>query len=129
MEDQPKRLIESVHRYLARHYPKAGLCEECGREREPGEPAFAYAFQRHPEPYTVRRQDYRELCPRCHGRVDQSPYDPDTTIGVYLLRADPDRMAVWEAAAEARGIPLTEWLREAANEYETVGPFVFDHDG
>ena len=55
----------AVHTWLNRHWRKAGRCEECGQERRTD-----WAFTRHPEPHTRRREDYRELCRSCHQRED-----------------------------------------------------------
>ena len=57
----------AIHRWLRKHHPKAGKCDECGREGKTD-----YAFQRHPEPYTRAIADYRELCRSCHSRLDES---------------------------------------------------------
>lgn len=56
----------AIHSQLSREHPKAGVCEECGKTGGRTE----YAFQRHPEPHTTERDDYRELCPRCHKHCD-----------------------------------------------------------
>jgi len=57
--------------WLGRHYPKTGICEECGSNVGVKYPRGThYAFLRHPEPYTRDRADYAELCPRCHKRKD-----------------------------------------------------------
>ena len=57
----------SIHQWLVKHHPKAGRCEECGTEGPTD-----YAFQRHPEPHTRNREDYRELCRSCHFRADEA---------------------------------------------------------
>jgi hypothetical protein len=53
------------HQWPQRHYPKTGVCEECGAEGK-----THYAFLRHPEPHTRNRDDYRELRPSCHWTFD-----------------------------------------------------------
>lgn len=55
-----------IHQWLCAHHPKAGRCEECGREGKTD-----YAFQRHPAAHTRERDDYRELCRSCHFRLDE----------------------------------------------------------
>lgn len=55
----------NVHAWLNRHYPKTGVCEDCGKRSKTD-----YAFLRHPEPYTHERDDYRELCRSCHVTFD-----------------------------------------------------------
>lgn len=60
---EPKR--GAIHRILRDEHPKRGACEECGKVGR-----TEYAFQRHPEPYTLNRSDYRELCHSCHQRLD-----------------------------------------------------------
>jgi hypothetical protein len=57
--------VRTIHGALAREHPKTGICEECGKVGKTD-----YAFQRHPEPYTANRDDYRELCRACHKRID-----------------------------------------------------------
>lgn len=56
----------SLHDELEREHPKKGVCEKCGKSGGRTE----YAFLRHPEPHTSVRADYRELCSRCHRRMD-----------------------------------------------------------
>jgi hypothetical protein len=56
---------DDLHRYLARHFPKAGICEECGRGA-----STDYALI-HGRSYTRERCDYRELCRLCHNRYDE----------------------------------------------------------
>lgn len=53
------------HAWLIRNHPKTGVCEECGKEG-----VTQYAFKRHPEKHTRNREDYRELCPKCHRTFD-----------------------------------------------------------
>jgi hypothetical protein len=55
----------AIHQYLNRHFPKKGVCEECGRECKTD-----YAFRFHPQSYTRDRRDYRELCRSCHFKAD-----------------------------------------------------------
>jgi hypothetical protein len=55
----------SVHSYLCRHFPKAGICEECGQEASRTEYALI-----HGRPMSRGRSDYRELCRPCHMRYD-----------------------------------------------------------
>lgn len=57
--------VRTIHSTLAREHPKTGVCEECGRRGK-----THYAFQRHPEPHTMDRADYRELCASCHHKFD-----------------------------------------------------------
>lgn len=85
----------AVHRWLVVHHPKAGTCEECGREGKTD-----YAFQRHPEPYTRDREDYRELCRSCHFRLDE----PTIGRGSRLARSGTteQRRAAGKKGAEAR---------------------------
>lgn len=57
--------LVDAHDFLARHFPKRGICAECSRSGKTD-----YAFLRHGEPYTRNRRDYRELCRSCHMRFD-----------------------------------------------------------
>ena len=50
------------HNWLQRHYPKSGICEDCGQRR-----LTHYSFLHHPGPYTRRREDDRRaLCSLPH---------------------------------------------------------------
>ena len=69
MKDRPGYI--AIHVWLAHHFPKKGVCEECGRERQPGERAFHYASL-NGHNYTRKREDYAELCPACHTVLDSS---------------------------------------------------------
>lgn len=62
----PDAQAGAVHRWLRKHHPKVGRCDDCGREGKTD-----YAFQRHPESYTRDIADYRELCRSCHFRLDE----------------------------------------------------------
>lgn len=55
----------NVHAWLARRHKKTGRCEECGRIGKTD-----FSFQKHPEPHTFNRNDYRELCRSCHVSFD-----------------------------------------------------------
>jgi hypothetical protein len=57
----------AIHWWLRRNFPKERKCEECGIEGKTD-----YAFLHHPRPYTRVREDYRELCRRCHLAFDGS---------------------------------------------------------
>jgi hypothetical protein len=57
----------AIHKWLSRHCEKEGVCEECGREGR-----TEWAFLRWPKPVTRLREDYRELCRRCHQDFDAS---------------------------------------------------------
>jgi len=57
----------AVHAWLTRNYEKKNVCEECGKEGRTD-----WAFQRWPESLTRNRDDYRELCRRCHQAFDVS---------------------------------------------------------
>lgn len=64
VSDSTKR--EALHQWLVKHHPKAGHCEECGREGKTD-----YAFKHHPAPHTRDIADYRELCRSCHFKLDE----------------------------------------------------------
>jgi len=68
---KPNAKKQSVHKWLRIHFPKTGICETCGEERGArGARGTHFAFLHHPDPYTRNREDYRELCPRCHLILD-----------------------------------------------------------
>ena len=56
---------KAVHAWLRNHYPKSGRCDKCGAE---GRTEFAYLH--HPLPPSRDRNDYRELCRKCHVAQD-----------------------------------------------------------
>ena len=55
---------DALHSYLGRHFPKTGACDEC---RASAKTQYALI---HGKVYSRNRDDYRELCPRCHARYD-----------------------------------------------------------
>jgi hypothetical protein len=55
----------ALHTYLRKYFPKAGRCEECGRAAPTD-----YALIKGRE-YSRDRNDYRELCRRCHVSYDE----------------------------------------------------------
>ena len=55
----------AIHMYLNAHYVKVGTCEECGQVRTT---QWALIKGRS---YSRRREDYRELCVRCHSQYDK----------------------------------------------------------
>jgi hypothetical protein len=59
-----------IHVWLAKHHPKTGICAECGAEAGKTCSRTEWAFLRHPERHTRDISDYRELCRRCHYRLD-----------------------------------------------------------
>ncbi len=61
----PDASYKTLHTWLNRRFPKAGVCEQCGAEA-----ATDYCFLHHPRPHTRDRGDYAELCRFCHRRLD-----------------------------------------------------------
>ena len=55
----------AIHTYLRKHFPKSGVCEECGKA---GETDYALIKGRS---YSRNREDYRELCRQCHVNYDE----------------------------------------------------------
>lgn len=55
-----------LHGALLYHYPKTGRCEECASTGK----TTVWAYQHHPRPHTLHRQDYREQCRSCHAKLD-----------------------------------------------------------
>ena len=56
----------AIHTYLRKHFPKSGICDECGITGKRTE----YALIKGRE-YSRNREDYRELCKRCHNAYDE----------------------------------------------------------
>jgi hypothetical protein len=61
-----------VHVWLQKKHPKTGVCAECGDApvTKDGRAGTQWAFLHHPGPHTRDISDYRELCRRCHYRLD-----------------------------------------------------------
>ena len=55
----------SLHTYLSKHYPKTGICDECGKVARTD-----YALIKGRE-HSRDRADYRELCRKCHMVYDR----------------------------------------------------------
>lgn len=64
---RPDAGYAAIHLWLGKHFPKTGVCEECGADAK-----TQYAFLRHPEPHTRDRDDYRELMPEVSRRARQA---------------------------------------------------------
>ncbi len=54
----------SLHTYLNRWFPKRQVCDECGKT---GRTEYALI---HGRDYSRDRNDYREMCKRCHNAYD-----------------------------------------------------------
>ena len=54
----------ALHTYLSKHFPKAGICDECGEAKRTD---YALIEGR---TYSRDRADYRELCRPCHLEYD-----------------------------------------------------------
>src|SRR5215469_10822630 len=97
-----KGAYHTIHAWLRKHYPKTGICDECGEKGRHTEFALT-----HGRAYSRNREDYRELCKRCHNRYDE--------VGGSRWRGTPE--AARRAAAKAAGAPpckcgcgtLTAW--------------------
>ena len=55
----------AIHHFLIRNFPKSGTCDECEKV---GKTHYALLRGRS---YSRNREDYRELCPRCHKWYDE----------------------------------------------------------
>lgn len=60
--------VHAMHTWLNKYYPKAHRCEQCGVE---GPTDYALT---HGRAYSRNRDDYRELCRRCHVFYDEIGY-------------------------------------------------------
>lgn len=60
----------AIHKWLATHFPKSGICEHCGGASK--KMANDYALI-HGREYSREREDYLELCRSCHRKYDKSP--------------------------------------------------------
>ena len=61
---EPGLGYSAAHKYLSRHYPKTGICQEC-RTQDRTEYALI-----HGRVHSHDRTDYRELCVPCHKQYD-----------------------------------------------------------
>ena len=75
---------DAIHTWLLKHFTKSGICEECGRSAKTD---FALTKGRG---YSRNREDYRELCRRCHVHYD--------TLGTHR---SPESIARMSAASRA----------------------------
>jgi hypothetical protein len=57
-----------IHVWLNKKHPKSGVCSECGEKKSRTE----WAFLHHPAKHTRDIADYREMCRRCHRRLDDA---------------------------------------------------------
>lgn len=79
------RSYNGIHVLLRERYPKTGVCEHCGAEAGPsGHGGTQYAFKRHPEPCTLNRDDYWELCSRCHKTLDTGKDGDEVRLSLSL---------------------------------------------
>lgn len=62
--DDAPTSYNALHKWVGRHFTKAGRCEDCGRRGR-----TVWASPGHT--YTRNRDDWRELCPRCHWHLDR----------------------------------------------------------
>lgn len=87
----------AIHGYLCKHYPKSGVCEECGNTA-----AKTHYAVIHGHPYTRNCEDYRELCVPCHMRYDLGgrPVSPETAA-----RSGEGRRRRWEQDRLAGTMP------------------------
>lgn len=88
----------ALHTHLNKYYPKTGICDECGKATRTD-----YALIEGRE-YSREREDYRELCRKCH--VD---YDG---IGRYVRKSDIAKQQAGPAPFCKCGCgATTEWDR------------------
>lgn len=57
-----------LHSWLKKNFPKTGVCDDCGVVA--GSRAHDYASVGHT--YTRDRNDWRELCRKCHKKLDRN---------------------------------------------------------
>lgn len=110
---------EAIHAYLRNHFPKSGVCVECG-ERKPTEYALIKGRS-----YTKDRNDYQEMCKRCHNVYDDVGYRK------YWALRGQSRDAVGEAPACGCGCgaltnwnrPHKQWNRYVTGHYRRDAPY------
>lgn len=83
-----------LHKYLRTHYPKTGICDECGKHA----PRTDYALIKG-RTYSRNREDYRELCHACHMRYDlgERTFSPEA-----LARISAGSKRRWDAYRERK---------------------------
>lgn len=82
----------ALHGYLCAHYPKTGICVECGRPANRTEYALI-----HGRTYSRNRDDYQEMCRPCHVKYDLGgrPRPPEV-----MARTSAGLAAYWERQRE-----------------------------
>jgi hypothetical protein len=85
-----------LHKYLRQHYPKTGICEECGQTAR-----TQYALI-HGRTYSRNREDYRELCRCCHMRYDLGGR---TVSPEARARMSAGQKRRWDKKRAAKGFP------------------------
>lgn len=88
----------ALHSRLSQLNPKTGRCEQCGHE---GETQYALI---HGHTYSAARDDYRELCVRCHVRYDVRVYRRFSDDDIRAIRAAIASGATQTAVASQFGV-------------------------
>ena len=60
--------LTTLHQWLNANFPKTGICDQCSTS---GKTHFALI---HGCEYSRRREDYREMCVRCHNAYDHESH-------------------------------------------------------
>lgn len=82
IKDVGRKHYGNIHRWLAYHYPKKKLCDHCSKTDCKG---YDYALI-HGRYYEKKRDNFLELCKRCH-----NIYDGNQAGKIHALRTEADR--------------------------------------
>lgn len=64
--------VNGKHRWIQLHWEKTGICEECGeRPISKGRNKYATHWSNNDHLYKRDREDWQELCPKCHYKKDK----------------------------------------------------------
>jgi hypothetical protein len=104
----------TIHAYIRSHFPKTGVCEECGK-RAPTEYALIHGRE-----YSRAREDYWELCKLCHNRYDETGGSRWRGVVTAAMTAGEAPDCRCGCGLKTRWSPKKAmWLRFADGHYDT----------
>ena len=103
---------DRIHQWIRNNYSKSGVCEFCKEEKKT---QFAV---RADKKHAKKRENYLELCVRCHSKYDNSNSGQRKRITspVFLFRLTPEDKKELEKAAAKSNMRVSEFIRQAIKE-------------
>ena len=103
---------DRIHVWLLKNYAKRGVCEFCKKEKKT---QFAVKADKK---HAKKRENYLELCVRCHSKYDNSNSGQRKRITspVFLFRLTPEDKKELEKAARKSNMRVSEFIRRAIKE-------------